>query len=113
MFNTTLEAATNADHLTDFNASNADAIFLSRAIFSNLTTLNGALGSSDFGSVSDGTGETATFGAGVHIIYDSQTGNLFYDSDGGNTTSGRSLFAVLDNAPSTAAFTNADILVGA
>jgi hypothetical protein len=34
---------------------------------------------------------TATFGADVNIIFDSATGNLWYDNNGGNSTNGRSL----------------------
>jgi VCBS repeat-containing protein len=112
VFDTALNGITNVDHISDFT-NNEDTIFLSHAIFANLTTVNGTLGASDYGAVSNGTGASATsFGSGVHIIYDSQTGNLYYDSDGGNTTTGRTLFAVLDNKPDISLFNNGDIQVG-
>jgi VCBS repeat-containing protein len=114
-FDTALNAATNVDTVTDFDAANADSLFLSKAVFTALGTASGTLGTGDFGAVADGTGASAALGAGVHIIYDSQTGNLYYDADGGNTASGRTLFAVLGTSthPSTALFNNGDITVGA
>ena len=104
----------NVDTVSDFKSGgDADKIALSHAIFSNLVTSSGTLGASDFGSVSNGTGATATsFASGVHIIYDSQTGNLFYDSDGGNTASGRTLFATLNSGAGHPAVGVGDIIVG-
>ena len=114
-FESTLNAATNVDTLADFDAS-ADLVSLSKSVFGSLSTAAGStLASSDFGSVSNGTGATASFAAGVHVIYDSQTGNLFYDADGGSSASGRTLFAVVGSSthPSTGAFNQSDIFVGA
>nr|WP_217346620.1 Ig-like domain-containing protein [Noviherbaspirillum sp. L7-7A]MBV0881088.1 tandem-95 repeat protein [Noviherbaspirillum sp. L7-7A] len=116
VFNTTLNASSNVDHISDFESNAIDSIFLSRSVFTNLSTTSGTLNASEYAAVTNGTGATSTFAAGVHIIYDSQTGNLFYDADGGNTTSGRTLFAVLDNHPvagsASTAFNNGDIQVG-
>ena len=113
-FDTALNAATNVDTLADFDAG-GDLVSLSKSVFSNLTTAAGSpLVASDFGSVSNGSGGTAEFAAGVHVIYDSQTGNLYYDADGGNAD-GRTLFGVVGTSthPSTAAFNQSDFVVGA
>jgi serralysin len=72
LFNTALDAATNVDVLSDFNAAD-DTIVLSSDIF-------GALGS---GVAADEfvVGATAQ-DANDFLIYNSQTGALFYDADG-------------------------------
>jgi hypothetical protein len=54
--------------------------------------------------VGDGSGGSVTLDAAVHVIYDSQTGNLYYDADGADTVDGRSVLAVLggpDHHPAT------------
>ena len=110
-FDTAPNAATNVDELADFNATNnaqnGDTIQLSKAIFSGLTSAaGGGLDSGEFATA----GASALVNAGVHIIYDSATGNLFYDSDGGNTLTGRTLFAHLTLSGGT--FDSGDIKVG-
>lgn len=111
VFNTALDVVSNVDQIMDFDAANADRIFLSREFFGDLATTSGGLQAGDFASVTDGTGGTAALGAGARVIYDSQTGNLYYDSDGG-TSANRTLFAVLDNKPSAAQFDHNDFIVG-
>lgn len=107
--------AGNADTLTDFNASGisgtGDAVELSLGIFTALATTNtngGTLAAGDFAS---GAGLTGIFGAGVNVIYDNATGGLYYDSNGGNTTTGRSLIATLNPLPSDT-FDFNDIKIG-
>ena len=79
VFNTALSAATNVDTITDFNASTADKITLDDDIFSA------------FAVVADTTLVAANFRASAggnaadgddFILYDTATGNLFYDADG-------------------------------
>ena len=111
-FDTAPNAATNVDELADFNATNnaqnGDSIQLSKAIFSGLTSAAGSgLGSGEFATA----GGSALVAAGVHVIYDSATGNLFYDSDGGNTLTGRTLFAHL-TLSGAGTFDSGDIKVG-
>ena len=45
-----------------------------------------------------GAGATATVGAAVNIVYDRDTGNLYYDVNGGDGA-GRTLFAKLAGDP--------------
>jgi Ca2+-binding RTX toxin-like protein len=89
------DTAPNAvDNITDFDANAVDKIELSAAIFANLSTAPGTtLAAADFASVS-GTGDTASVAAGINVIYDSATGNLYYDADGGSSLN-RTLFAHL------------------
>ena len=87
LFNTSLTA--NVDTVADFNASN-DTIRLDDDIFTTLST---------------GTLSSAAFFAGAaandstdRIIYNSATGNLFYDSDGTGSAAAVQ-FAHLDGNP--------------
>jgi serralysin len=76
VFNTTLNAATNVDVITDFNVAD-DRIMLSDSVFSSIYFTpfdNPSLGEFVVG--------TGALDADDHIIYDSNTGALFYDGDG-------------------------------
>ena len=106
-FDTALDAVTNVDTITDFNAS-ADLIALSKGTFADLTTPSGTLSAAEFATLA-GSGGTNSVGAGVHIIYDSTTGNLYYDSDGGSSLN-RTLFATLTGVSGT--LDQNDITVG-
>ena len=91
-------APNSVDTITDFDASNnvtsGDSIELSKAMFTALTTASGSpLAGGEFMS-SAGGGAGDLFLPGVRVIYDSTTGNLFYDTDGGSSAN-RSLFATL------------------
>ena len=108
--NTTLTGGSGADHFL-FTGSSATG--------THITDFSGNAGqhdliellSSAFGSVSwngDGTlnelihqgsdAATATLGASQHFAYNSTTGQLYYDSDGGDTSGAtRILLAILDN----------------
>ncbi len=109
-------SAPNAvDSIMDFDASETaaseDLVELSLAIFSGLTTSAGsALSSSEFAST-DGGGAGDTVGAGVHVIYDTATGNLYYDSDGGSSGN-RTLVATVTQTNPADTFDYNDIRVG-
>ena len=99
VFHTAIGAA-NIDTITDFNVVD-DTIRLENAIFTGLAA--GTLDPAAF--VANLTGLATT--ADQHVIYETDTGNLFYDSNG-SAAGGSVLFAVL--APGLA-LTNADFLV--
>jgi Ca2+-binding RTX toxin-like protein len=74
VFNTALNAATNVDQITDFNVAD-DTIVLGSTIF---TTIMGTLTAAQFVANATGTAQDAD----DRIIYETDTGKLFYDSDG-------------------------------
>jgi Ca2+-binding RTX toxin-like protein len=94
----TLLGAGNVDTIMDFNVAD-DTIVLENAIFAALPA--GSLTPDRFAF------GTMALSANVRILYDSTTGNLFYDSDGlGGSSAIR--FAQLNGAP---ALTHLDFLV--
>jgi len=74
LFNTPLNAASNVDRVLDFNVAD-DTILLEQAIFSSSLGLGNI-------SASELVIGTAAQDANDRIIYDNNTGALFYDSDG-------------------------------
>ena len=74
-FNTTLNATTNRDAITDFSVVD-DTIRLSRTIFTKLTTL---------GTLNSGWFRASTAGRALdsndYLLYNTTTGGLFYDTD--------------------------------
>jgi Ca2+-binding RTX toxin-like protein len=100
LFNTALNVATNVDVITGFNVLD-DTIQLDDDIFSSGLTANNSVASSQFV-----TG-AAALDAGDRIIYDSGTGNVFYDSDGTGPAA-QILFARLSSG---LALTNFDFFV--
>jgi len=99
VFNTALGVG-NIDRITDFNVVD-DTIRLDDAIFVGLAT--GTLAASAFAA--NLTGQAAT--ASDRIIYETDTGRLFFDSDGVGGTA-RVQFATLSTG---LALTNADFFV--
>ena len=89
LFHTALNASSNADTITDFSSAQGDKIVLSKGIFGSVSA---ALPASEL-LVTNGNGGSVAAGS-AHLIYDSSTGNLYYDSDGGSS-SNRTLFATL------------------
>lgn len=87
VFNTALGAG-NIDTLDDFTS--ADVIRLENAIFTGLAGL-GAMSAAQF--VANTTGVASN--ASQRIVYETDTGNLYYDSNG-NAAGGSVLFARLD-----------------
>ncbi len=98
VFNTALNATTNVDRITDFNAT-ADTIRLDDAIFAAIP--RGALSASFF---SQGT---AARDANDRIVYTKGTGQVFYDRDG-NGSAPKVLFAELNDLT---ALTAADFFI--
>ena len=99
VFNTALDAATNVDTITDFNA--ADTIQLDNSVFTVLAA--GPLAASAFKDVA-----VAAKDASDRILYNSDTGNLYYDQDGSGSVYGAVKFATLTGHPT---LTAADFVV--
>ena len=97
-FDTTLNAAVNLDHVTDF-AHLHDRIILKHAVFAAIPA--GALPPGAFHQ------GTHAGDAGDRIVYDRPHGRLYYDPDGSGTHA-QVQFAVLDNH---SVLTGADFLV--
>jgi Ca2+-binding RTX toxin-like protein len=92
-------------------ATEVDMVLLSGGFNNIANDASGHLSLSDFASVASG-GLTATVGSGENIIFDRSTGNLYYDSNGGSSSS-RALIGhidVVDGTPATFDFN--DIKVG-
>ena len=101
MFNTALNAATNVDQITDFNVA-ADTIILENAIFSTIVG-TGTLTAAQFVANTAGTAQDAS----DRIVYETDTGRLFYDSNG-DAAGGATQFAQL---AAGLALTNNDFLI--
>jgi Ca2+-binding RTX toxin-like protein len=100
VFNTALNASTNVDTIIDFNFS-ADTIQLDDAIFAALTA--GVLASTAFRANTTGlAGDSSD-----RIIYETDTGELYYDANG-NASGGGVLFAKVGIG---LGMTNADFVV--
>ncbi|MFI0846810.1 calcium-binding protein [Mesorhizobium sp. IMUNJ 23232] len=100
VFNTALNASTNVDTITDFNFS-ADTIQLDDAVFAALTA--GVLASAAFRANTTGlAGDSSD-----RIIYETDTGELYYDANG-NASGGGILFAKVGIG---LGITNADFVV--
>ncbi len=100
-FTTALNAATNVDEIIDFNAAN-DVISLDNAIFLAIGGV-GVLAAAAFRSNGTGLANDAS----DRIIYETDTGELYYDSDGTGASAG-TLFAVLGT---NLGLTNLDFMV--
>ncbi|MCW0002079.1 calcium-binding protein [Pararhizobium sp. YC-54] len=101
LFNTALNATTNVDNIRDFDAA-ADTIRLENAIFSALTA-TGTLASVAFRANTTGLAADST----DRIIYETDTGELYYDSNG-NAAGGGVHFATIENK---VALTAADFFI--
>jgi Ca2+-binding RTX toxin-like protein len=99
VFNTAL-GATNIDTITDFKSAD-DTIQLDDAIFASLGT--GVLSANAFRSNSTGLAQDAD----DRIIYETDTGRIYYDSNG-NAAGGNVLVADLDSGLGV---TNADFFI--
>jgi serralysin len=102
IFNTALSASNNVDRITDFNTT-YDTIWLENAIFTALGTTTGVLSAAMFWKSTSGTAHDST----DRIIYETDTGRLFYDSNG-TASGGSTHFATLSTG---LALTNADFMV--
>ena len=99
VFDSTLNASTNHDTIVNYSVAD-DTIVLDQSIFRQLTTL-GTLGGDAFHI---GSGATE---ADDRIIYNSATGNIYYDADGSGAGA-QLLFATVAAAT---ALTNADFFI--
>ena len=86
VFDTTLNATSNRDTITDFS-HNDDTIQLSKSVMSALGAL-GTLSVNDFkvSTGATGVGTITLFDTTDHIIYNQTSGALFYDADGSGAT---------------------------
>ncbi|MDQ6435690.1 calcium-binding protein [Mesorhizobium sp. LHD-90] len=100
LFDTAVGAG-NVDDVTDFNFVN-DTIRLDATVFNAIVGL-GVLTAAQFVANASGTAADAN----DRIIYETDTGNLFYDTNG-NAAGGSTLFATLDAG---LGITNADFFV--
>ncbi|MFD1983543.1 CAP domain-containing protein [Mesorhizobium newzealandense] len=101
VFTTALDASTNVDHITDFSVAD-DTIQVDNLIFAALGG-NGTLTADQFVANASGTAANTS----QHIIYETDTGWLYYDSNG-STAGGSTHFATL---AANLALTNADFVV--
>lgn len=90
-FNKTLNANTNVDHIADFSSAD-DRIRLSNDIFTALGNGKGVIDPSAFRANASGQAQDGN----DRIIYETDTGKLFYDEDGSGDADAI-LFAILDN----------------
>lgn len=97
IFNTALNAASNVDHITDFTGGR-DTILLENGIFTKLSTI-GPLNPAAFVS---GAGLIAGQDADDRIVYDTSSGQLYYDTNG-SAAGGATHFATLDGSPAVSA----------
>jgi Ca2+-binding RTX toxin-like protein len=100
-FDTALDAVANVGTILDFSAAD-DSIWLDDAVFSVLSALR-----QPASSASKDTAAGAK-DADDRIVYNSATGNLYYDADGSGIAYGNVKFATLSSAPGLAA---ADFIV--
>ena len=96
VFSTTLNAASNVDEIEDFDTT-ADRIELSSAIFTGLAP--GKLANAGFVA---GAGLTSAQDASDRIVYDTTTGDVYFDRDGAGGAAAVK-FATLTGAPSLVA----------
>jgi Ca2+-binding RTX toxin-like protein len=100
-FNTALNATTNVDRITDFDVG-ADTIVLRQTIFSAILG-TGTLTAAQFSDNNAGTAQDAD----DRIVYEADTGKLFFDSNG-NAAGGSVQFAALSTG---VALTNASFSI--
>ena len=95
-FNATLNASSNLDRIMDF-VTGVDEIQLDRTVFPTI-----GLGDLALGAFYKGAGVTGAHDAGDRIVYNTTTGNLYYDADGSGAGSSAILFATLAGSPGLA-----------
>jgi Ca2+-binding RTX toxin-like protein len=101
VFAAPLNSATNVDRITDFNVAD-DTIRLENSYFTALTT-TGVLAPAAFQA--NNTGQAAD--TSDRIIYETDTGNLFYDPDG----TGAAASVLIARLSADLLLTNADFIV--
>lgn len=88
VFNSTLNAAGNVDRIGDFNSVD-DRFLLESAVFTAFTG-TGSIDAATFRASASGTAADGN----DHVLYDTDSGRLFYDADGSGAGA-RVLFAVV------------------
>lgn len=89
-------SAANVDTITDFSHAD-DVIYLSKSVFGGLTGIpNFTLPTEQFRS---GAGVTTAGDADDHIIYNTTTGDLYYDKDGAGGISAVKLALLIGHPP--------------
>ena len=106
VFDAALNGLTNVDTIGDFQAG-IDKIELSAAIFGASNFTSGTLNSGNFRAASGGDANNQN----QHILYDTATGNLFYDADG-NGGQAKVLFGHIDLPGSTGTVSSSDFKLG-
>ena len=102
VFSAVLNATTNVDKIMDFTLG-ADQIALDEAIFAALF-----VDSFDASDIRSGAGFTTAATADQHLIYNSTTGNLYYDADGSGGTAAKLFATVNINGAHPTALTTED-----
>ena len=104
-FTSALNASTNVDRIVDMNESGNDTIWLDNAVFTQLTGAEmTTLSAAQFTSNTTGLATAA----GQRIIFETDTGELYYDSNGNAGGGTYVLFARVD---ANISLTNADFLI--
>jgi Ca2+-binding RTX toxin-like protein len=106
IFNTTLNAKTNLDTITDFISGN-DEIQLSKAIFKGLTATG------DLSDVAFYVAADAVKGndADDRVIYNTTTGALYYDADGSGKGAAVQVALIGTSSHPTLAYTDIQVIV--
>jgi Ca2+-binding RTX toxin-like protein len=100
VFNNDPNNGSNHDTIGDFNAAEGDRIALRDGAFPALTTGSGnPLGAGEFIANAGGNPTNGN----QHIVYDTTTGNLFYDPDGNTSSGDKILIATLTGHPALTA----------
>ncbi|MCW1382099.1 calcium-binding protein [Novosphingobium sp. KCTC 2891] len=89
-FNAVAKVTSGSDIVADFSRADGDVIELARAQYKGLGALTGALTADQFWS---GAGTDLAHDATDRIIYNTDTGSLWYDADGTGTRYGALLIA--------------------
>jgi hypothetical protein len=95
IFNTKPNAATNVDTITDFSSSDGDHLQFSLKLFKTL----GAVGDLTADQFWAGAGITTAHDATDRLIYNTTSGDLYYDSDGSGVRYAAVLVANLSGSP--------------
>ena len=111
VFNTTPNATTNRDTITDFTVAQNDRVALSTATFTGFTPVVGAgtvtLAANQFRS---GAGVTTANAATQRVLYNTSNGNLYYDADGTGAAAAVQ-FATITNFATSGNVTNNNFLL--
>jgi Ca2+-binding RTX toxin-like protein len=111
VFNTTPNAATNRDSITDFSVAQNDRVALSTATFRGFTPVVGngtvTLAANQFRA---GAGVTTANSATQRVLYNTTNGNLYYDADGTGATAAVQ-FATITNFATSGTITNNNFLL--